>query len=412
MTPLVSRRHFLTAAGTGLLAATVPSSLLAAASPGRADRLTRIELLPIRATERTVWLFVRLHTASGLSGLGEASDAFGYAGTSRADAARMQAELNAYFSLVEGRSPLDIAFYRSAGLARAKAGGLFAATAYSAIEQALWDLAGQLAGQPTYNLLGGKVRDRLPVYANINRATKPRTPAGFAASARRAVADGFRALKLAPFDGFKRADFPRPSQAQPVLEGIDCIAAVRDAVGADVQVMVDAHSLFDVPLSIEVAHRLLPYQLSWYEEPVAPELVAETVAIRRGIRQEMAGGETLFQLRGFAALSESRGVEVIMPDVKHCGGLLELTHIAAHAALHGVAVAPHCPSGPVCSAASIQVCAGMPNFRLLELQWGEVPWRGEILTPPETYVHGEIAVPTGPGFGVALNEDLVTKYRL
>jgi galactonate dehydratase len=413
MPPPVSRRHFLTAAGTGLLAATLPAPLAAAAGDTpRAERLARIELLPVRATERTVWLFVRVHTHSGRSGLGEASDAFGYAGTSRADANRMTTELNAFFSLIEGRSPFDIAFYRQAGLPRARAGGLLAATAYSAIEQALWDLAGQLAGQPTYNLLGGKLRDRLPVYANINRATKPRTPAGFAASARRAVADGFRALKLAPFDGFKRSDFPRPAEAAPVLEGIACIAAVREAVGADVEVMVDAHSLFDVPLSIEVAHRLLPYKLSWYEEPVAPELVAETVAIRRGIRQEMAGGETLFRLEGFAALSESTGVEVIMPDVKHCGGLLELTHIAAHAARHGVTVAPHCPSGPVCTAGSIQVCAGLPNFRLLELQWGEVPWRGEILSPAETYVNGGIAVPTGPGFGVTLNDALAKKYLL
>jgi galactonate dehydratase len=394
------------------MAATLPRELSAASPSSPAARLSRLELVPVRATPRTVWLFVRVHTDSGLTGLGEASDAFGFAATTRENAARMTAELNAFFSLIQGRSPLDISFYRQAGLPRASAGGLLAATAYSAIEQALWDVAGKLLNQPTYNLFGGRIRDRMPVYANINRATSPRTPAGFASTARRAVAEGFRALKLAPFDGFKRADFPDPANAQPVLDGIASIAAVRDAVGADVQIMVDAHSLFDVPLSIDVARRLEPYRLTWYEEPVAPGLVDETVAIRRAIRQDMAGGETLFQMKGFSPLCRTRAVEVIMPDVKHCGGLLELSHIAAMAALDGVAVAPHNPSGPICTMASVQVCAPMSNFRILEMQWGEVPWRGDVLVPPETFVKGEIAVPTTPGFGVTLNEEVVRKYAL
>lgn len=411
---MFSRRHFLTSSAAALLASTAAPlrTLAAAATASRSDRLAKLELVPIRATARTVWLFVRVHTESGLTGLGEASDAFGFAQTTQADATRMTAELEAFFGLIKGRSPLDIAFYRQAGLDRATRGGLLAATAYSAIEQTLWDLAGKILGQPTWQLLGGKLRDTLPVYANINRATQPRTPAGFAATAKRAVADGFRALKLAPFDGFKRADFPNPAQAKPVLDGIAAIAAVRDAVGADVQIMVDAHSLFDVPLSIDVAHRLEPYRLSWYEEPVAPERVDETVTIRRGIKQDMAGGETLFQVKGFAGLCRQKAVEVIMPDVKHCGGVLELTHIAGMAAADGVTVAPHNPSGPVSTAASIQVCATIANFHILELQWGEVPWRGDVLTPAERFVNGSISVPTTPGFGVTLNEELAKRYAM
>jgi galactonate dehydratase len=412
MTPLPTRRAFLAVAGTAALASVLSRNSFAAAASSASAKLTRLELLPVRATARTAWLFARLHTDAGLTGLGEASDAFGFANTSQQDAARMTSELNGFFELVKGRSPLEINFYRQAGLQRATAGGLLSATAYSAIEQALWDLAGKLLEQPTYNLLGGKLRSKLPVYANINRATQPRTPDGFAASAKRAVADGFRFLKLAPFDGFKRADFADPANAKPVIDGIACIKAVRDAVGSGVEIMVDAHSLFDVPLSIDVARRLEPYQLAWYEEPVAPELVDDTVAIRRAIKQPMAGGETLFQMKGFAPLCRNKAVEVIMPDVKHCGGLLELSHIAAMAALEGVTVAPHNPSGPICTAASVQVCAGMRNFKLLELQWGEVPWRGELVTPNETYVNGEIAVPTGAGFGVTLNDALVKRYAL
>ena len=252
----------------------------------------------------------------------------------------------------------------------------------------------------------------MPVYANINRVTQPRTPAGFAATAKQAVAEGFRSVKLAPWDGFKRADFTEPAKSQPVTDGIACVAAVREAVGDGVQVMVDAHSLFDVPLAIEVAQRLEPYRLTWYEEPVAPLLVPETVKIRRAIKQDMAGGETLFQMKGFSPLCRERAVEVIMPDVKHCGGLLELTHIAAMAQLDGVTVAPHNPSGPVSTAASIQVCAGMSNFKILELQWGEVPWRGELVSPVEKFENGDITVPTLPGLGVTLNDALAKKYAM
>jgi galactonate dehydratase len=174
--------------------------------------------------------------------------------------------------------------------------------------------------------------------------------------------------------------------------------------------MVDAHSLFDVPLSIEVARQLEPHRLTWYEEPVAPERIEETTSIRRAIRQEMAGGETLFQMRGFAPLCRSKAVEVIMPDVKHCGGLLELTHIAALAAMEGVAVAPHNPSGPICTVASAHVSAAIPNFRTLELQWGEVPWRSEIISPPELFDHGDFAISDRPGLGVSLNDALAKKY--
>ncbi len=408
----LSRRHFL---GTGLgvmSSATIPAALGADAGRTSNLKLTRLELLPVRATERTVWLFVRLHTNTGLIGLGEASDAFGYLNTTKAQAAQMTDELNSLFSLMQGRSPLDIAWFREQAAPRAATGGLVSATAYSAIEQALWDLAGQLLNQPIHVLLGGGLRERLPVYANINRASKPRTREGFAATARRAVAEGFRAVKLAPFDGFKRGDFSDPAKAQPVTDGIACIAAVREAVGDTVQVMVDAHSLFDVPLAIEVAHRLEPLKLTWYEEPIAPEKTAETLAIHRAIQQPMAAGETLFQMRGFAELCRSQAVSVIMPDVKHCGGVLELTHIAALAAMDGVAVAPHNPSGPVSTAISAQVCAALPNFRTLELQWGEVPWRGELVTPAEVFTEGQIAVSTRPGCGIALNESLAGKYAL
>src|SRR5690606_24488093 len=132
-------------------------------------------------------------------------------------------------------------------------------------------------------------------------------------------------------------------------------------VGRDVDIMIDCHSFFDVERAVQVAQRLEPLDLAWYEEPVAPDRVDETLAIKGRIRQPMAGGELLYGLSGFVPLIRRGAFDVIMPDVKHCGGLRELTHIAAAAAGERIAVAPHNPSGPVSTAASVQACAGMAN---------------------------------------------------
>src|SRR5262245_57072202 len=406
----VSRRSFL-AAGAGLAAG---AALFAPRTVNAWPRLrvTGLDLLPVRATERTVWLIVRLRTDAGLTGLGEASDAFGFANTTKQDAARMEAELRRFFGLIDGKSPLNIGAYRQQGERLLAKGSLLSATAYSAIEQALWDLAGKSLDVPTSTLFGGSVRDSLQVYANINRATKPRTPAGFAAAAKAAVRDGFRAVKAAPFDGFPPPGSPAAVIEAAVESGIASVAAMRDAIGPDVELMVDCHSFFDVPLAERVARRLEPQRLAWYEEPVAPERVEETREIRRRIQQPMAGGEILYGVAGFAPLIRNQAVHVIMPDVKHCGGLLELTRIAAAAETDGVTVAPHNPSGPVSTAASVQVCAVLKNFRLLEFQWGEVDWRHDILNPPERFENGVIRVPERPGFGVELNESVLRAHLM
>jgi len=401
----VTRRRFLAAGATALAGATLTSPRSLEAAPKL--RVTGVELLPVRATSRTVWLFVRLRTDTGLSGVGEASDAFGFANTTAADAARMKSELRGFFELVEGRSPLDIGEYRRRGVPLARRGGLVSATAFSAIEQALWDLSGKALDVPVHSLFGGKLRDRLPVYANINRATTRRTPEGFAATATAAVKDGFRAVKGAPWDGFPPTGSPASAVDAAVENGIACTVAMREAVGPGVDVMVDCHSFFDVPLAERVAKRLEPVNLAWYEEPVAPERIEETREIRRAIRQPMAAGEVLFGVSGFAPLSRDRTVNVIMPDVKHCGGLLELTHIAAAAEQEGVDVAPHNPSGPVSTAASAQVCAALANFKLLELQWGEVEWRGDVIDPPERFTQGTLRVSERPGFGIELNDRVI-----
>jgi galactonate dehydratase len=402
---MINRRVFLQTTAVAAAGAALSLPRLLEAAPKL--RVTEFELFPVRATSRTVWLFVRLRTDAGLTGVGEASDAFGFANTTAADAARMKSELRGFFELVQGKSPLDIGEYRRRGDPLARKGGLVSATAFSAIEQALWDLSGKALDVPVYSLFGGKLRDSLPVYANINRATTTRTPEGFASTARTAAGQGFRAVKGAPWDGF-----PPPGSSATAIEaavenGIACAAAMRDAVGSDVDVMVDCHSFFDVALAERVAKRLEPLKLAWYEEPVAPERIDETREIRRRIQQPMAAGEILYGVAGFAPLSRNRTVNVIMPDVKHCGGLLELTHIAAAAEQDGVEVAPHNPSGPVSTAASAQVCAVLGNFKLLEFQWGEVDWRGDVVDPPERFDRGTLHVGLRPGLGVELNDRVI-----
>jgi galactonate dehydratase len=405
---LLTRRQLLLA-GSALLSPLVSLQHLRGAAPTL--RLSAVELIPVRATARTVWLFVRLRTDAGLTGLGEASDAFGFANTTAADAATMRAQLQTFFDLVRGGSPLDVERFRQSGMPLVK-GDLVSATAFSAIEQAMWDLAGQALDVPTYSLFGGKVREALPVYANINRAASPRNADGFAAAARRAVGDGFRAVKAAPFDGFPPPGSPAAQIDAAVDAGIAAVVAMREAVGPDVQIMIDCHSFFDIERAVSVAARLEPQRLTWYEEPVGPERVDDTLAIKGRIRQSMAGGEVLFGVAGFAPLYQRRAVDVIMPDVKHCGGLLELSRIAAAADAAGVMVSPHNPSGPVSTAASVHVAAGLRNFNVLELQYGEVAWRGELLTPPERFVNGQIDVASRPGLGIALSDDAIRRHAL
>ena len=159
-----------------------------------------------------------------------------------------------------------------------------------------------------------------------------------------------------------------------------------------------------------MARRLEPQRLSWYEEPVPPTDLTSTKAIKDGISQTMAGGEFLFGVEGFAPLCRERAVDIIMPDVKHCGGVTELRKIATIAELHGVLVSPHNPSGPVSTMVSAQVCAGLPNFDILEYQWNEVPWRGDLVDPPERFTNGILEVPDGPGIGITLNETVVREH--
>jgi galactonate dehydratase len=373
-------------------------------------RVTGLETLRVGVNRRGDWLFVRLTTDEGLTGLGEASH--GGPGPGRDAVVTAILERQCRPTLL-GRDPRAVV--PAVAALAPLAGGLPGATAVSACEQALWDLAGQAAGLPVYRLLGGPARERIPLYANINRATTERTPAGFARSAAAAIAEGFRAVKLAPFDGVDRPHLREPAGRAQVAVGLACVAAVREAVGAEVEVLVDCHSRFDLPAALTVAGELRALGVGWVEEPVPTadrDALARLRPLLAGVGQELAGGEHLHGVAGFWPYLAADLWDVIMPDVKHCGGIAALVAIATLAAARGVGVSPHNPSGPIAAAASAQAVAALPAVRALEWAWGEVPWRADLVAPRERIVAGELVLPDGPGLGIGLDEATLAAHRV
>ena len=218
-------------------------------------------------------------------------------------------------------------------------------------------------------------------------------------------------MKAAPFDGFPSLKAPSEEVERATTKGVHCIRDIRKTIGDDVKLKIDCHSYFDVELAVDVANRVEPFDLSWYEEPIDPKDVAGTKAIRGAIPQRVAGGEFLFALKEFGPLCREQSVEVLMPDVQVCGGLLEGQRTSTSAELHGLAVAPHNPHGPVATAASVQLCAVLPNFEILEYQWNEAPWRADLIDPPESIHKGRIRLSDRPGLGVELNDSVVRAHR-
>ena len=369
----------------------LPIAALLAAQPKVLIR--KMEVFEIKVNRRGNWIIVRLHGDGGLTGLGEASH-----GTPDT-----VAHLKAMQDIAMREAPFGAGPFLKAAKSMVTNRG--SVCAMSALEQAIWDLHGKAAGVPCYQLFGGALRKTIRHYANINRCTEDRTPAGFAASAKRAVAAGFDAIKLAPFDGI-----PRPGNigfAGGTDDGVNCVAAVRDAMPKG-DLLVDAHSHFDVETGIALAKRLEPLKLFWLEEVTPPE---DLPKIKAAASMKTAGGESIYGLGNFRKYLEAKSVDFVMPDVKYCGGMLELQKAAALAEGFGAPVSPHGPASPVGNMAAAHVCATMPNFLILELGFGEVPWRAELIDPPETFDRGIQALTDRPGLGIELNEKVAERYR-
>lgn len=364
-------------------------------------RITSLQFHGYGVTPKTNWCFLEVRTDNGLTGIGEC--------TLAGHEALLQAEVVRLARRVTGQNAG--ARNRLCRVLPHAPGGLVAHTVLSAFEQALWDLAGQDAGAPIHALLGGGLRDSVPLYANINRGADPRTPEGFAAAAKRAVGQGFRAVKLAPFDGVVWQDAADQAQRAHRDEGVVRVAAVREAVGKSIDVLVDCHWRFSEAEAARLIRDLAPLDLFWIECPVTE---ANLPAIRRlrglandrGIR--LAGAESLSGLAAYRPLIETGAYDVLMPDIKHAGGHEEIRRIAALADTAGVMIAPHNPTGPVCHAHSVHLCATLPNLLPLEVQFGETPLFFQSVTGVDlAFLDGMADVPDRPGLGLSLDADRV-----
>ncbi|MDJ0388859.1 mandelate racemase/muconate lactonizing enzyme family protein [Roseomonas sp. E05] len=365
-------------------------------------RITALDFLGVQVTPKTNWCFLLVRTDAGLSGIGECTLA-NQEPLLAAEAARLAARATGQDPLVRNRLCQVLPH---------APGGLVAQTVQSAFEAALWDIAGQHHGAPIHRLLGGALRERVTLYANINRGAQPRTPEGFAAAARRAVAAGFSAVKLAPFEPmvWQDAGDDTAGQRAAYAEGLDRIAAVREAVGPSVDVMVDAHWRFSPGGAAALLRDLAPLDLYWLECPVAEANTPEIRRLRgmandRGMR--LAGAETLCGLGAYRAMIEQGCYDVLMPDIKHAGGHEEIRRIAALALTAGVEIAPHNPTGPICHAHSLHLCATLPNFLRLEVQFGETERFFTLIEGGErlAFREGAAFAPELPGLGVTLREE-------
>jgi len=343
---------------------------------------------------RRTWLFVEVHTDEGVMGIGEASQ-------SRLDSGVDAAieEMKPYYL---GKDPVGLILpQRRRWLANPFAGRVRYA-AVSGIEMALWDLAGKALGQPVHALLGGAIRERIPLYANLSQATPSRSPDDLAATAARAVADGFRAVKIYPFP---QAGEVVPNRGVALTRGEialaeDRVRSVREAIGPEVALHTDWAWALSPGDAASVAERLRPYDLFWIEEPFAQDDPGEFAALRRQIRPRLAGGEQLSEVLAFRQLFEARALDVVMPDVKWIGGISAFLEIATLAAAFDVEVSPHNMSGPVATAACAQLSAVLGSFLSLEYGYAGVPWRADLVRGTEVVEDGEIPLPSAPGLGI------------
>jgi galactonate dehydratase len=342
------------------------------------------------------YVFVLLDTDGGITGLGEAS----LGGQTHA----VLGAIKDLEPLLIGADPFRIehlwqqayrhAFWR---------GGVTFLSALAGIEVALWDIKGKALGVPIHRLLGGLVRDRIRAYANGPRG---KTPDDYAGSAAELVARGFTALKMTPFD-------PTPILAGKrfVEAGIAKVRVVREAVGPDIDLMVDGHGRLSPPVAVRAAEALAPLGILFFEEPCPPEHAPALIRIAEKSRIPIALGERHSTRWAYPDLLASRAIGVLQPDIIQTGGLAEARKIAALAEMHFVSVAPHNPWSWVNTVASLHLDAVTPNFLIQEVVSEPEPWKDAIvIDPPVMDADGFFQPPTAPGLGIELDLEAAKRF--
>ena len=338
------------------------------------------------------WLFLKVHTDEGLVGYGEPI-VEGRAKT----VAQAVAELEPYLI---GKDPRRITHHWQAMYRHAfYRGGPVLTSALSGVEQALWDITGKSLGVPVYQLLGGACRDRIRIYTGCGGGT----PEQAAANAKARVDQGFTALKTGVPGG------PVGFVEGPAFieHAVEIFAAMRDAVGGEVDIAIDFHGQISPAMAIQLAKAYEPYRPMFIEEPCQAQNVDTMVTIARSTSVPIATGERVFTKWGFREILEKQAVAIVQPDLCHAGGILECRLIAAMAETYYASVAPHNPLGPISLAACFQLDACIPNFLVQEhTTLGE-----GYLKEPFVMKDGYVDLPTKPGLGIELDDDAVEAKR-
>jgi galactonate dehydratase len=344
------------------------------------------------------WLFLRLETADGLVGWGEPV----VEGRAKTVRTAVEELLDNYLL---GEDPANIedhwqTMYRG-GFYR---GGPVLMSALAGIDQALWDIKGTRLGTPVYDLLGGLARDRIRVYQWIGGDCPE--DVGDAAEAK--VGEGFTALKMNATPELRHVDTPATVDA-----AVSRIAEVRERVGQEVDVGVDFHGRASKSMAKRLVAALEPYDPMFVEEPVLPEHSDALGSVAAHTTAPIATGERLYSRWDFKPLLEQGAVDVVQPDLSHAGGITEVKKIAAMAAAYDVALAPHCPLGPIALAASVQVDAASPNAFIqeqsLNIHYNETNDILDYLADPSVFRFddGYVHVPSDPGLGIDIDEEVV-----
>jgi galactonate dehydratase len=358
-------------------------------------KIVDVEIVPVDR-----YLFVKVHTDEGISGLGE-SGAWGYLEASAS-------AIETFKRYLLGQDPLRIEHHWQYLYRWSHFRGAAIMGALSAIDLALWDIAGKYLGVPCYQLLGGKCRDKARVYAHVFGQTKEELIQGCVDAKRQ----GFSAVgHLTPF-----LDEPRDvpyfqTHAEKMREAIETVGRYREAVGQEVDLCIKIHRRLSPTEAVVLARGIEEFHPFFYEDPILPDNFDAMAFVAQNIHIPIATGERLHTIYEFEMLLARGAVQYVRPDVCMAGGLSHCKKIAALAEAHHVGVVPHNPLSPVSTAACLQLAACIPNFALQEYPRGEwEPPKSEIVRSPLKMERGFLVVPDAPGLGVELAEDAQERY--
>ena len=346
---------------------------------------------------RTNWVFCKVETDAGIHGWGEATLEY-----------REKTVVEAIHELerwLVGRDPHQIEAFRHDCYRDAYwRGGPVLMSALAGVEMALWDIKGKSLGVPVWQLLGGKVRDAIPCYAN-GWFAPAKTPDEFAAKARETRESGFKGIKWDPFG----KSWLNISKAE-LRRAIECVSKVSEAVGDDAELLIEGHGRFDVPTAVRIGIALEEFDVLWFEEPIPPDDKEGLAEVKRRTRTPIAAGERLYSRYDYRQFFALNCADFVQPDVSHAGGIMEMRLIASMAECNHVAFCPHNPSGPVANAATLQLAACIPNLMFLETMLTDVPWRRDISDELVIVRDGSMVISDRPGLGIELNESEMAKH--